>query len=185
MRYFAFPGLLLFIFASLSSGQSTHKSKKTEPLAFLASSKFVFVEPIDSPIVTSEDRQAAANVEQAIQKWGYYHLAMRQSEADLVIFVRKGRTVGADVGVHVGHQPSESSPAHHLNVGVFAGADAGTNADVFCVYFRQLSSPVWQKELKDGLDAPKMVLFNDFRDDVTVAAARQTKKPTATRKSTP
>jgi hypothetical protein len=175
MRYVTFPGLLLFMFASLSNGQSTHESKKPGPLALLASSKFVFVEPDDRPIITSEDRQAVANVEQAIQKWGYYQLAMFQSDADLVIYVRKGRTVGATVGVHVG-KASDSSPAHHLNVGVFAGADAGTNADMFWVYSRYLSNPIWQRELKDGLDTPKMILFNDFRDDVTAAAARQTKK---------
>ncbi|MGB2663606.1 MAG: hypothetical protein WAK48_06365 [Candidatus Acidiferrum sp.] len=44
--------------------------------------------------------------------------------------------------------------------------------------------PVLQKDLKDGIDKPKMILFEDFKNDVTTAA-RQAKKQTPAQKSHP
>jgi hypothetical protein len=167
MRYFVFPGLVLLICVSLSGAQSGQQSKKPESLAILASAKFIFVEAFDGPNspssardprVTPEDREAVANVQNAMQKWGYYILTNRRSEADLVVFVRKGRMAKADVA-----------------------ADASPNVDLFSVYSLnpqgKLSGPLWQKNLKDGLNAPKMVLFKDFKNDV-ITAPLQAKEST-------
>lgn len=72
------------------------------------------------------------NVQNAIQKWGYYQLTIRRSEADLVV-LRKGRTAGAYVGGHAGtgiEFPGDPSSTHKPEVGVVAGADAGSNVDI-------------------------------------------------------
>jgi hypothetical protein len=120
MRYFVFPGLVMLFCLSLPAAQSGQQSKQPEPLAILASAKFVFVEAYDGPDspgsvrdprVTPEDREAVANVQNAVQKWGYYILTMRRSEADLVVLVRKGRVVNAHSGGHVGNGIPSSGQA--------------------------------------------------------------------------
>jgi hypothetical protein len=182
MRYFVFPGLVMLICLSLSGAQSGQHSNKPEPLAILASATFVFVEAFDGPDspgsvrdprVTPEDREAVENVQHAVQKWGYYILTIRRSEADLVVFVRKGREVNAYSGRHAGNgipPSSQASPTQKPEAGLVAAADVGANVDMFCVYSLspqgKLSGPLWQKNLKDGLSAPKMVLFKDFKKDV-------------------
>jgi hypothetical protein len=51
------------------------------------------------------------------------------------------------------------------------------------VYWRstdgKLNGPIWQQNLKDGLDAPKLVLFQNFKDAVIARLAEQAKKKTA------
>jgi len=194
MRYVVFPGLFMLICLSLSGAQSSQQSKKPEPLAILASAKFVFVEAFDGPDspgsvrdprVTPEDREAVANVQNAVQKWGYYILTMRRSEADLVVFVRKGRGENAYTGGPAGNgiPPSgQASPMQMSEAGLVAAADVGANVDMFCVYSLnpqgKLSGPFWQKSLKDGLSAPKMVLFKDFKNDVISRAPLQAKEST-------
>jgi len=184
----------MLICLSLSGAQSSQQSKKPEPLAILASAKFVFVEAFDGPDspgsvrdprVTPEDREAVANVQNAVQKWGYYILTMRRSEADLVVFVRKGRVENAYSGGHAGNgiPPSgQASPMQMSEAGLVAAADVGANVDMFCVYSLnpqgKLSGPFWQKSLKDGLSAPKMVLFKDFKNDVISRAPLQAKEST-------
>ncbi len=118
-------------------------------------------------------------------------MTIRRSEADLVVFLRKGRTAGAYVGGHAGtgtQFPGDPSSTHKPEVGIVAGADAGSNVDIFWVYSlnpQRKLIPVWQKDMKDGLDKPKMILFEDFKNDVTTAAADQAKKQTPARKSNP
>ncbi len=191
MRYFVFPGLVILICLSLSAAQSAQQSNKPEPLAILASAKFVFVEAFDGPDspgsvrdprVTPEDREAVANVQNAIQKWGYYILTIHRSEADLVVFVRKGRVVNAYSGGHAGNgipPSSQASSTQKPEADLVAAADVGANVDMFCIYSQnppgKLSGPLWQKNLRDGLSAPKMVLFRDFKNDVISSAPLQAK----------
>ncbi|MGB7727895.1 MAG: hypothetical protein WBL50_07675 [Candidatus Acidiferrum sp.] len=184
MRYFAFPGLVVLTCLSLCDAQSGPQSKEPEPLAILASAKFVYVEAFDGadspgsvhdPRVVPEDREAVENIQRALHDWGYYLLTTRRSEADLVIFVRKGRVVNAYRGSHAGNAPKPES-------GLVAAADAGANVDMFCVYAlnRQgkYSGPLWQKNLKDGLSTPRMVLFKYFKNDVISGPPLQAKERT-------
>jgi hypothetical protein len=156
MRYLMFPGLVLMLFASLSSAQSGQQSNKPVPLALLASAKFVYIEPYEGPNAVAigkgagigaesvrdpgiipEDGRAVADVQKRDQKWGYYQLTIRRSEADLVVFLRKGRAAGAHVGGHAGtgiQLTGEPSSTQKPGVGVLAGADAGSNVNVFWVY---------------------------------------------------
>ncbi len=88
MRYVVFPSLVPLTIISLASAQSGNQSKKPEPSGILVSAQFVFVEPysgtdstaaIYDPHVSAEDREAVANVQNAILKWGQYKLAIRRS----------------------------------------------------------------------------------------------------------
>jgi hypothetical protein len=183
MHYWGFPGFLMLIFLPLCAAQSGPQSRKLEPLAILASAKFVFVEAFDGPDgpglvrdprITSEDREAVENVQNAVQRWGYYILTFRRSEADLVVFVRRGHPVNVQSGGHTGNGiPLSNQPSP---------VGTGANVDMFCVYSLdpqgKLSGPLWQKNLKDGLSAPKMVLFKDFKNDVTRSAPPQARQST-------
>jgi len=222
MRSFVFAALVLLIFAPLCNAQSSPQSKKPEPMTILASAKFIFVAPpheepngqgsipdsavspedreaagsgveaARDPRITPEDREAVGNVQIAIRKWGYYTVTLRRSEADLVVFVRKGRIASAYAVGHAGNgtpPSSEPSSTRKSQGGVFTGAEADTTVDMFSVYSTNpqgtLSGPVWQKSLKDGLDAPELILFEEFKKDVTTAAAKQAKKQISAQTSTP
>ena len=184
MRYFAFPGLVMLICLPLCDAQSRPQSKEPEPLAMLASAKLVFVEAfagpdspgsVHDPRVSPEDREAVENVQNALHNWGYYVITTRRSEADLVVFVRKGRIVNADSGDHAGNGQKREA-------GLVAAADASANVDMLCVYSLnpqgKLSGLLWQKYLKDGLSTPKMVLFKDLKNDVISGPPLQAKEKT-------
>jgi hypothetical protein len=190
MRRILVPGFVLLAFISVVSAQSTKQSKKSDAPAMLTSAQSVFVEPYLGPAadgsiydakVTPEDRDAVTNVLDSLQKWGYYKIAIRRNQADLVIFVRTGRASHSYSGVHVQTgrtDPNAPSPPG-TGVGGREGVEAGSDEDMFWVYWRtgdRLNGPIWQQNLKDGLDAPTLVLFQNFKDAVTTLLAQQAKK---------
>jgi hypothetical protein len=200
MTRFMIPGAVLLTLASLAASQS-NKQSKPEPTTILAAAQSIFVEPylgptnegsIYDPRVNPDDRDAVTDVLDAIQKWGHYRLAFRRSEADIVVFVRKGRLASPLGGVHVdsGH-PSPSNPTHSggPGEGTLNGVEAGPNEDLFWVYSRnpegKLIGPIWQESLKDGLKAPQLVLFQKFKDDVNTSIAELAKKKALAKKSSP
>jgi hypothetical protein len=201
MRYAMFPSLVAITFASLASGQSGNQAKK--PSAILATAQFVSVEPysgtdspaaINDPHVSVEDREAVANVQKAILNWGQYKITIRRSEADLVVFVRKGRIASANGGIHVHAGNRNSTPGGPTQsddhaVGGLGGGEIGPNEDIFWVYSQdpdgKLTGPIWRKNLKDGLDPQELVLFEKFKKDVATSIASQAKNQASARQSTP
>jgi hypothetical protein len=66
-------------------------------------------------------------------------------------------------------------------VGGREGVETGPDEDMFWVYWRKddrLNGPVWQQTLKDGLNAPTLVLFQNFKDAVNARVAQEAKKKT-------
>jgi len=201
MRCAMFPSLVAITFASLASGQSGNQAKK--PSAILATAQFVSVEPysgtdspaaINDPHVSVEDREAVANVQKAILNWGQYKITIRRSEADLVVFVRKGRIASANGGIHVHAGKRNSTPGGPTQpddhaVGGLGGGEIGLNEDIFGVYSLdpdgKVTGPIWRKNLKDGLDPQELVLFEKFKKDVATSVALQAKNQASVRKSTP
>jgi hypothetical protein len=173
-------------------GQGNSK-KKPPVLEHLLNATYVYVEAYDGneydPRLLPEDRQAIADVEIAIEKWGRYHLTMRRSEAEFVIQVRKGRLASAQVraGGSIGSVPNGvefppgSRAATSTHVG--AGGEVGPPDDLFWVYQvdtkGELSGPYWRMMKKDGLKTPDLELFKKFKEDVEAAAAAQAKKKAA------
>jgi hypothetical protein len=203
MRYTMSLSVVFLFVASLSVAQSPNtQSKKRAPSAMLASAQFVFVEPYSGsdipaaaidPHVSAEDREAVGNIQNAILQWGPYQIAARGSEANLIIFIRKGRIGSANAGVHVHVGTSNPAPGAPTQTDAAAapmgGAEVGPDQDIFWVYSLEpdgkLTGPVWQKSLKDGLDAPKLILFEKFKEDVAASVAAQSKNQSATKKTTP
>jgi hypothetical protein len=192
MRRLIVAAFVLSAFISLANAQSAKQSKKSDAPAILTSAQFVFVEPYLGPAdngsiydskVSPEDRDAVTNVLDALQKWGYYKVAMHRNEADLVIFVRTGRPPRSynDVHLQTGRtNPNAPSPTA-TGIGGREGVEAGPDEDMFWVYWRkddQLNGPIWRQNLKDGLNAPALVLFQNFKDAVTARVAQQAKKKT-------
>jgi hypothetical protein len=191
MRFFLVPGFVLLTIISLVSAQPNKPSKKSDTPTILTTAQFVFVEPylgpnnegsIYDPNVSAEDRDAVTNVLEAFEKWGYYKKAMRRSDADLVIFVRTGLASHPYNSVHVqtGRQSPDAPSPTGTGGGARSGVENGPTDDLFWVYWRntdgKLNGPIWQESLKDGLATPKLVLFQDFKDEVTKKAAEQAKK---------
>lgn len=171
--------LLLFLLALPARPQ--HKSKKPALPAVFDQARFVYVEAVDGqefdPGLNPDDRQAIADVRDAVRQWNRYTLAARREDADLVIVVRKGRAIEGKVGVILGSTTGPpGNPSRGQNgtgVGVVGGGEAGTPDDLFEICQLNpngmLSTPLWMRTFPDGLDGPKVMLFEQFKEAVEKA----------------
>jgi hypothetical protein len=187
--------LLLVLLPALVLAQS--KTKKPKLPAVFNHARYVYVEAVDGqefdPHLYPEDRQAIADVQDALRTWNRYALTTRREDADLVIVVRKGRVVEAKVGVVVSSSsgpqgnPSPGQPRGQAGtgVGVVAGGEASIPDDLFEICQLnpdgKLSSPLWMHTFPGGLDGPKVFLLQQFKDAVEHAypsqPANQAPKP--------
>ena len=135
---------------------------------------------------------AIADVRDALDKWKRYTLTTERSQADLVIVVRKGRAASTDVGVRTppagrgqvgAGQPSANgqtgSPigASMRGPAIQAGGEMGPADDLFEVCQvntdGKKSGPLWERTMPDGLSAPRVLLFQQFKDAVEKAYPSQ------------
>ena len=145
-----------------------------------------------NPTLLPEDRQAIADVEHAIQKWGRYTLTLRRSQADLVFVVRTGRLVTGrgNVGVIRGTSPTApgSGPQANRLPGsqgngtiLGAGGEVGPPDDLLwvCTFDPdgRLNNPLWQRTEDNGLASPGVPLFEEFEREVDSAYPRTSSKP--------
>lgn len=173
---------------TLSTPFASAKDKKKDVLpAMFSTARYVYVQAEDGdifkPDLYPEDRQAISDVENGLSEWKRYVLTINRSEADLIFVVRKGRAVAAKVGgaVGVGSQPgARNSPAGQGNrdpgqagtsYGYGGGVEAGMPDDTLRVFTqmpdgRLSGSPIWWREMHDGLDAPGVELLRVLRDQV-------------------
>jgi hypothetical protein len=173
-------GLLLFV--STAGAQS--KPEKAPQL--LLNAQFVYVEPLvgdgkfADPNVSVEDRQAVTDVSRAMEKWGQYKLAARRSEAELVVAVRVGRVASTYQGGHVGIHGSPTGAHPTTEAGPITGGESGPKPDVLQVFAVNsdgtLSGPYWKNAQDHGLEMPDLVLFQQFKKDISSAVAAQNKK---------
>src|SRR5215469_16489206 len=114
------------------------------------------------PNLSAEDRQAIADVSNAIQKWGKYKLSMRRSDADFVIAVRVGRVVSTYQGAHVGIHGSPSGGRPTSETGPIAGDQKGPKQDLLWVFAVHpggtLAGPYWRNGQDHGLAMPELAL---------------------------
>ena len=172
---------LLLAILLLTALPSPAKPKKPAVPAFFSSARYVYVEAMDGDIMSSrlypEDRQAIADVQDALQRWGRYKVAYQRSEAELIFVVRRGRRaegrVGASIpggrGTQFPAQPGSQAPG----IGLDAGTEMGTATDMLRVY---LSSPdgkksaqIWSGEADGGLEAPILPLIRQLKAAVEEA----------------
>jgi hypothetical protein len=200
--------LMLLLLVPLAVAKDKDKDKdKTQLPKLVVSAQYVFVttyfgDPSDQPLnihIMPEDRQAVADVQRAIEKWGKYSIALVRGDADLVIVVRKGRLAETQAGVraHAGsrlpsNRPNEpagiadptnpDTPGAELgdnsrtpSVRPEATADFGDPQDEIAVYSAALGNeantpPIWRGRRIDGLDPPQMRLIQELRTKVEAAA---------------
>jgi hypothetical protein len=182
MKVFKSIAVLVVLVVPLAFAKD--KKKDTLPALF-SSARYVYVQAEDGDIMkpglNPEDREAIANVEDAMKNWHRYALTLNRGDADLVIIVRKGRIASAQVngGVGVGSVSYPNrNPAGPANTNgdrtdsyetVGARGEVGPADDIMRVYSLsqgKLMGPLWSSEMKDGLDAPAVMLLRSLRQAV-------------------
>jgi hypothetical protein len=174
--------LLLIVLPALAVSA---KDKKQQSLpAVFGQARYVYVEAVNGrefdPNLDAADREAIADVRDALRAWGRYTYTTEREQADLVFVVRKGRIAEGDVGVSNSPFP-QTVPAGAPNAGsqrgagpvVSAGAEMGPRDDLFEVCQMnpngKVSGPLWQHSMPDGLTAPRITLFQQFKEAVEKA----------------
>jgi hypothetical protein len=184
--------VLLLLLPAFTLAQK--KPKKPSVPAVFAQARYAYVQATDGnefdPRLFPEDREAIANVENALRGWGRYSLTVRREDADIVFVVRKGRLASAQETVNVNRVPGAStepnpSPGPAQQGGQFpgqisnAGTEMGTSGevgppeDLLEVRLRNadgsLSNPLWMRSLEDGLNGSRPMLFMQFKEAVDKA----------------
>ncbi len=191
MKFVTSVALALLLAAPLSNAKD--KKKKDLPAIF-NSARFVYVQAEDGDVMNPglfpEDRDAIANVQDFLRDWKRYALTINRSEADLVFVVRKGRTAAMQGrgGVGVGTVPdlggnfpgnrSPAGPGNPNNTGdrggtysdIGARTEAGPGEDTLRIYSvtpdGKTGGLLWAREMRDGLDAPNVMLVRALRQEV-------------------
>jgi hypothetical protein len=183
---------LLFLVPALATLQSKPKKPYKLPAAF-NQARYVYVEAVDGqefdPRVDPDDRQAIADVDQALDDWKRYVLTIRREQADLIFVVRKGRLASATVGGQVGSGP-RGVPGRPANGpisgnGVAVGGEVGPPDDLLEVYMPDPGDAhgalIWQRTRADGLNPPDLALFKQLKDEVErtypIQTANKASKP--------
>jgi hypothetical protein len=185
--------LLLVLLSTLAVAQK--KPKKPSLPAVFKDATYVYVEAVEGQQsnwnLYADDRQAIADVQDALRDWSRYTLTMRRDEADLVIVVRKGRIGDAKRSVGIGTTPMEGptlGPPRSSGP-ITSDGEADLPADLFevCQFDAngKLSNPLWTRTLANGLNEPKLTLFRQFRDAVDRAYPSQPATPPAAPPSKP
>jgi hypothetical protein len=192
---------LLLLVAPLALAQQKPKKHSDLPAVF-SKARFVFVQAEDGDIMRPglypEDRNAISDVQQGIRDWNRYAVAINRDDADLILIVRKGRIAGAQgrVGVSGGspRQPGVPFPGSDprqdgIGTSVGAAGEVGPPDDMLRVYTHtpdgKLTGPLWSREMKDGLDAPSVLLLQQLKQAVEHAYPPVPPSPQPTQKPKP
>lgn len=172
----------LVVFSSALFSATKQSVPKSLVVARYAMVTSYYGNRVADPNVPSDDRQAIADVENAIQQWGKYRLVFRPKNADIIVLVRKGRTAMVTPRVHtgtgVGIDPRNGSGDARIgggnnSPGVGVGVEAGSSDDIIAVYDALHgidSTPLWRKTMRNGLVPPDMKLVKEFRRVLEEAA---------------
>jgi len=134
------------------------------------------------------DRQALADVEAAIRKWGRWTVISSKSQADLIVAVRKGRIAGAGVRIPVADgapRPRNTDPLHPK-----VETDVGPTEDMIAVYSAQNwpsttpgdtdsnlnVPPLWRLIQSNALMSPSVPGIEQLRKEIEKAEAENAKK---------
>lgn len=201
------PLVVLFVLILTCISFAKKKNKQELPdLVLNAQTVFVAIHPDAGEPVTepTANRIARENVENALTKWGRFHLAMSPQAADLVIAVRKGHAGGptisnspADdrpvivqpndgdvrVGAQQGRPPGLSDPGlGPQDRGPHISNEIGSSEDSFEVYrggveYPLDASPVWRYMANKALDAPAVAAVTQFRKAIDESEKQRQQKP--------
>ncbi len=172
MRTGAFLTVLLLLSSTVAFPQKKEKSNFPE---VIVQARYVYVTAMAgnqfNPLLRSEDRQAVSNIETAVQKWRRYRLVFDPREADFTILVRRGNQASAGTGTRGG----VGTPG--VTIGTIATAETGMPDDALMIVkggADPLDQPsLWRRTERNGLDAPALSLFQQFRKEVEKAAGKK------------
>jgi hypothetical protein len=181
---------MLFLFCLIAVAKD--KKKVPLPIDILqAHSAWVIIDPQAGVDVTdpNANRQARADVESALAKWGRIMPVTDPSQADLIIVIRKGN--GKLVQPTIGSAPGNAAPpviAQRTDLGINASGrtgpplqqsephpqmEVGSTQDMFVVYRGDPnhdtltdpldSPPAWRYTAKDSLASPGVPAVDQFR----------------------
>ncbi len=151
------------------------------------------------------NRVAQKDVESALLNWGRFEPILTQSEADLIIVIRKGNgkvvnatvkdprqnnrpvlvdptDTGVAIGAQRGRQPGNSTGPAEPNQSPHPQTEVGPADDVFSVYQGRNdnpldASPAWRYIAKDGLRAHNVPAVDAFRKAIAQAEKAAGQKP--------
>jgi hypothetical protein len=181
---------VLLLFCTASFAKSPKKSNLNR---MITQARYVIVttyygNSIVNTNTPPEDRNAMVAMEQALMKWGRYHVVYSPEMADLVVLVRKGRygsvTGGGTIGVGNGGGIRVGSP-FPTNIpgtvpdnrptggtGPYGGVEAGMPDDELALYDARLGldgTPLWHRMQPQGLRTPKLPLLEELKKEVAEA----------------
>ncbi len=173
---------LLLVLVPLSALAQNKTKKHANVSAAFASARYVYVQAQDGDITKPglfpEDRQAISDVLDGIEAWNRYAVVISENKADLVFIVRKGRFVGIQGRGGIASGPGLAGPPpQNRQPGQFpdgdsvgVGTEVGPPDDLLQVFTTNPEGkrigPIWQREMKDGLDAPSVQLLRELKAEV-------------------
>ncbi len=176
------PLIFLLLLLIPLSAEAQNKKKHSDVSAAFESARYVYVQAQDGDITRPglypEDRQAIGDVLDGLEAWNRYAIVVSKDRADLVFIVRKGRlaSVQGHGSISAGQAPIGLPPQNRQpgqfpdgdSVGV--GSEVGPADDLLEVFMTnpegKLLGPIWQREMKDGLDSPSVLLLRQVKDAV-------------------
>ena len=143
-----------------------------------------------------DEREAIADVQDALQAWKRYRLVTQREDAEIVFVVRKGQVIARDGSAgmetpNLGRPGMGGSPIPGQGGAGPAAAPGGslTTEDLLEVCLvnsdGKLSKPLWTRTFRDGLSAPQMLLLRQFRDEVDKAYPISPASPTGSEGAKP
>jgi hypothetical protein len=158
------------------------KKKKSDVPEAFSTAHSIYVESADGdyakPGVSDADRKAIEGVQDALQVWHRYSLAVRAEQADLIVVVHKAHGGGVDSPsglpatqrAPIGQTPARSpgQPGDADSMG--AAAQMGAEGDRLQIYTMtpdgKRKGPIWTRELQGGLDGPMVMLVTQLESAV-------------------
>ncbi|MGO9336212.1 MAG: hypothetical protein ACLPY1_01765 [Terracidiphilus sp.] len=157
------------------------KKKHNDVPEVFGTAHSAFVQAADgdysNPALSGADRQAIADVQNALQRWGRYTLTVHAEQADLIFVVRKSRSGNTDAqnGLSGPQRPNGGSgsarvpgqPGDLDSMG--AATQMGAEGDRLLVYTMiegKRNGPIWTRELQGGLDGPSVLLVQQLKSAV-------------------
>ncbi len=199
---------ILFLIMGCMLATAKDKKKVLLPDDILeARTVLVLVDPeagvaVDDPMA---NRKAQEDVEKALMNWGRFSLAMEESNADLIITVRKGsgRVVeptvagvpinnrpvifeptdsGGRIGGHTGNPQGAGDPSNSQPQSPGQQIEAGPAQDMFVVFRGKREDPlefsaVWRYIAKDALRSPSVPAVDEFRKLIAEAEKQKAARP--------
>lgn len=132
--------------------------------------------------IEPDDREAIANIYNALSKWKRYTITINPADADMLIAVRTGRVASGTGGIHVGTGGIDPTTGRRTSsrIGPVFGAEVGPADDYLAVYQADDGSEaarLWVATQHDGLVGKNPPLFKNFKDEVEAAAKKSGKNP--------